>query len=100
MPNERWTGRDAVIDFNVEGATSKLAYSTGEGEHGGGTYTVNVELLDHDGNAIPLTTRQGRNSLADHYLLVQGREWKTVELLDIRPGDSVFGLLAQATWID
>ena len=99
-PRDEWTGRDAAVQFDIDGQNSTITYASTEGGHGGGTYTVRIELHLTDSDPILLTNSDGNNSFAGQYVLISRDFRRSAELFDLKTGNSVFGQLGLATWIE
>ena len=93
-------GRPDLVLFNIDGNSPLLAYSTSEEEHGDYLATSTVKYAVDELAAPDILCHFCETSLASRYLLVGDAFAKPCELFDLGTGDSVFGALAFATWVD
>lgn len=91
-----------AVRFNYDNVPSTIRYTTSEYGHCSDecTYTRRLELQLGDEPTVILTDKDGNNSFAEHYVLVQREPEGSTELLDARNGQSVLGQLGMATWVE
>jgi ankyrin repeat protein len=92
--------RPDVVHFDVDSRHPLLAYSTSPESHGDYLATSMVKYATDDTAPLTSLCQSCETSLASRYMLVGGAFAKPSELFDLGTGDSVFGALAFATWVE
>ena len=107
LPADDNTGYRQGVQFNISDQEVRLSYETGSYDYCGGAclYTVGLELrLDgRDPHQLSANQNSGHNAISNHYVLMR-RQYHdsgySTEVIDMRDGSSVFGLLGPASWIN
>ncbi|MBT8077344.1 MAG: ankyrin repeat domain-containing protein [Gammaproteobacteria bacterium] len=93
-----WNG---AVAFEIDGRRSVLRYDRGESGHcvDDCVYTIGMELQLPGRDPIVLADYSGNNAVVDRYALVRTGSQEYSELIDLGTGESVFGPLQLAGWL-
>ena len=93
-----WNG---AVTFDIEGQHSVVRYARGESGHcvEDCVYTSGMKLELPGREPIVLAGYSGNNAVVDRYALVWAQPRGYSELIDLGTGESVFGKLQLAGWI-
>jgi len=100
IPESRLDYREHSRRFSIDEQIVVLQYGTASGPDTGATMLFNVRLVFGEFEPFSLADGQCSASLVGRYILVRQFWGGTLELRDMGTGDTVFGPLKFAAWID